>query len=96
MGLKWDLHVFIYFLVFVSNSFSQFFHIQDLNPIENMWAQMKRYIEKTAKPRTAEELAEGIKAFWATVTPALCRRYIRHQHKVLPVVVEREGAASGY
>lgn len=67
-----------------------------MNPIENLWAPMKRYIERTVKPKTAEELANGIRAFWATVTPAMCRRFIGHLKKVLPVVVEREGAASGF
>jgi hypothetical protein len=68
----------------------------DLNPIENMWHQMKNYIRKTVKPRTKEELENGISAFWDTVTAELCNRYIDHVYKVLPVVVEKFGAASGY
>lgn len=35
----------------------------DLNPIENMWHELKEYIRREAKPRTKEELVEGTKAY---------------------------------
>ena len=38
----------------------------DLNPIENMWAGLKRYILKTKKPRNKAELIAGIKKYWRT------------------------------
>ena len=68
----------------------------DLNPIENLWHELKHYIRNTAKPRTKEELLQGIKAFWKTVTAEKCRRYIDHLRKVIPKVLEVKGEATGY
>ena len=68
----------------------------DLNPIENVWAGMKRYLRKTKKPKNKEELVEGIKYYWYTkVTPAVCNRYINHLFNVIPVVIKKHGDASG-
>ena len=47
-------------------------------------------------PKNLEELREGIKQFWATLTPAVCTRYIQHLKKAIPKVVENEGGPSGY
>ena len=50
---------------------------QDMNPIENVWAQLKHYVNKVAKPTKKEEHIAAIKEFWETkVTPQLCQRYI--------------------
>ncbi|XP_013405110.1 uncharacterized protein LOC106169973, partial [Lingula anatina] len=38
-----------------------------LNPIELMWAEMKYYIRHRAKPKTKDQLADGIQEFWCTV-----------------------------
>ena len=35
----------------------------DLNPIKNMWHELKHYILTEAKPRTKEELLEAVKTF---------------------------------
>ena len=48
----------------------------DLNPIENLWHELKEFIRREVKPRTKEELIDGIKAFWRTVTKEKCTRYI--------------------
>ena len=68
----------------------------DCNPIENLWHQMKEHLRKNVKPSTKEELVNGIREFWRTVTPEMCNRYIDHLKKVLPAVVEKEGQATGY
>lgn len=68
----------------------------DLNPIENVWHQMKEHIRKHVKPTTKEELIGGIREAWLLITPELCNRYINHLDKVIPKVVEMKGAASGY
>ena len=68
----------------------------DLNPIENMWHELKEYIRKEVKPKTKEELVGGIEAFWSTVDIDKCRKYIRHLRKVIPKVIELQGAATGY
>ena len=68
----------------------------DLNPIENFWHELKEFIRREAKPKKKDELVDGIKYFWETVDLAKCRKYIRHIHKVIPKVIELEGAATGY
>ena len=68
----------------------------DLNPIENLWHELKEYIRRKVKPRSKEELIRGIKTFWATVTVAKCRKYIRYLKKVFPEVIKCDGASTGY
>lgn len=68
----------------------------DLNPIENIWAALKHHLRKNVKPSTKDELIQGIKDFWKNLTPSVCNRYIDHIYKVVPVIVARRGAASGY
>ena len=68
----------------------------DANPIENFWHKLKSHLRNTVKPRNVNELQLGIEQFWATVTPQKCCRYIDHLKKVLPVIVEKKGQASGY
>ena len=68
----------------------------DLNPIENLWHELKEFIRREMKPKKKDELVDGIKCFWETVDLAKCRKYIRHIHKVIPKVIELEGAATGY
>ena len=68
----------------------------DLNPIENVWGSLKEYLRNLHKPRNLEELKGGIKKFWKTLTPAVCTRYINHLHRVMPVVVEKQGGPSGF
>jgi len=68
----------------------------DLNPIENLWHELKEYIRREVKPKTKDELVEGIKEFWGSVSGEKCRKYIRHLHKVVPRIIEVGGAATGY
>lgn len=68
----------------------------DMNPIENMWHELKEYMRARVKPRTQSELIEGIKSFWSTVNKEKCRRYIGHLRKVIPKVIEVEGGPTGY
>ena len=35
----------------------------DLNPIENLWHELKEYIRREIKPKRKEELVDGIKEF---------------------------------
>ena len=65
----------------------------DLNPIENLWHELKEYMRREVKPRNKEDLLTGITAFWKTVK---CRKYIGHLKKVIPKVIEVAGAASGH
>ena len=68
----------------------------DLNPIEKVWGSLKTWLRNVWKPRDLEHLKEGIKIYWAGLTPEVCTRYIQHVQKVLPVVVEHKGGPSGH
>ncbi len=68
----------------------------DLNPIENLWHELKEYIRREVKPRTKDQLVQGILAFWETVSVPKCVKYIRHLKKVFPRVIELQGDATGY
>ena len=68
----------------------------DLNPIENMWHELKEYNRRVVKPKTKEEFINGIEQFWRTVTVTKCKRYIGHLQKVIPRVLELKGEATGY
>lgn len=68
----------------------------DLNPIENVWHELKEYIRREVKPSTKQELISGIREFWETVSVAKCTKYIKHLRKVIPKVIELNGRATGY
>ena len=65
------------------------FLFQDLNPI--LWANLEHHLRKHTKPTNKEELVQGIKDFWKTVTPAMCKRNVDHVRKVVPAVVASDG-----
>ena len=66
----------------------------DLNPIENLWHELKEYQRKEVKPKTKDELVNGILEFWNTVDTAKCKKYIGHLRKVIPKVIEVNGDAT--
>ena len=68
----------------------------DMNPIENFRHELKEYIRRVAKPKSKEELVEGIKEFQRTVDVRKCNKYIGHLRKVVPKVIEVGGNATGY
>ncbi len=68
----------------------------DLNPIENLWHELKEYIRREVKPSNKAELLCGIKQFWGTVDVQKCCKYINHLRKVISRVIELEGAATDY
>jgi len=68
----------------------------DCNPIENLWHELKEYLRREVKPKTKQELIDGIRAFWETVDIAKCTKYIQHLRKAMPKVIELQGAATGY
>ena len=68
----------------------------DLNPIENLWHELKEFIRREVKPKTKGELVQGIKDFWVTVDRTKCCKYISHLNKVIPKVKELNGEATGY
>ena len=55
----------------------------DLNPIEDLWHELKFCLESKIKPRNKQELVDGIKKFWVRkVTPEKCAKYIALLHFV--------------
>lgn len=68
----------------------------DLNPIENLWHELKDYLRGVIKPKTKQELIDGITTFWATVDQHKCLKYIGHLKKVIPKVIEEGGGPTGY
>ena len=76
--------------------FSRLHRNPDLNPIENVWHELKNYIRTITKPTCKEELLGAIQSFWATMTRDKCCRYINHLKKVMPKVIEVNGEATGY
>lgn len=68
----------------------------DMNPIENLWHELKEFIRREVKPKSKEELVRGILRFWDTVDIHKCRRYIDHLKKVLPKAIEVGGEPTGY
>ena len=68
----------------------------DLNPIEMVWHELKHHLRKKVKPKNKEELLKGITDFWGTVTVEKCNKYIALLSKVIPIIVERDGRASGH
>ena len=68
----------------------------DLNPIENLWHEMKEYIRREVKPQTKQELVHGLIEFWESVDKHKCWRYINHLKKVIPRVIELHGEPTGY
>ena len=60
----------------------------DLNPIENLWHELKEFIRREVKPRH-----KGIIDFWKTVDQQKYIKYINHLQKVVPRVIEVDGQA---
>ena len=68
----------------------------DTNPIENLWHELKEFIRREVKPKSKKDLIDGILRFWGTVDIPKCNKYIGHLRKVIPKVIELQGAATGY
>ena len=68
----------------------------DMNPIENLWHELKEFVKREVKPTTKSQLVTGLTRFWNTVDAQKCNKYINHLYKVLPKVVSVDGAATGY
>ena len=69
----------------------------DQNPIELLWHELKHFLRTIAKPTTKDEFIAGIARFWRErLTPVKCLTYSGHFRKVVPLVVKREGRASGH
>ena len=49
----------------------------DLNPIKDLWHELKFYLETKVKPRNKQDLVDGIKKFWERkVMPEKCAKLL--------------------
>ncbi|KAF8385837.1 hypothetical protein PRIPAC_74979, partial [Pristionchus pacificus] len=64
----------------------------DLNPIETVWAILKRWLTSTWKPQNLNDLEEGIQHWWNNcLTQELCVRLVERMQKKMKQIVARQG-----
>jgi len=62
----------------------------DLNPIEMMWAIMKRQIEKE-NSRNLTELKLSIQAAWEKIDNETVKKCIDHIHFIIQEIIKKKG-----
>jgi hypothetical protein len=67
----------------------------DLNPIENLWAEMDKRMAST-QADTKEELEKLVAQEWAATSTDFCRKLARSMPKRIAQVIERGGAYTDY
>jgi transposase len=67
----------------------------DLNPIENLWADVKKRMEQK-QADTKDELEQLLSEEWAATSSALCNRLARSMMHRIQQVIERGGAYTDY
>jgi hypothetical protein len=70
-------------------------HSPDLNPIENLWADLKRRID-AHNARTIEDLRAIISSEWAATTDDFCARLVHSTPQRLQSVIEARGHRTRY
>ncbi|EYB98905.1 hypothetical protein Y032_0127g1411 [Ancylostoma ceylanicum] len=64
----------------------------DLNPIELVWGTMKTFLRRRqAQIKNVAQLRDAVFAFWKTLTPEVCARYIKGIPKRMEKVIEQNG-----
>lgn len=67
----------------------------DLNPIENLWADLKRRVEKR-NAKNLKELKEHVENEWKKTSKTLLKKLVNSMQTRLQQVREREGCMSDY
>ncbi len=67
----------------------------DLNPIENLWADMDKRMGSTDAD-TKEELEKAVADTWAATSKAYCEQLARSMPTRITQVIERDGAYTDY
>lgn len=70
-------------------------HSPDLNPIENLWADLKRRVESRT-PRTIPELREIVISEWANTTQLTCSDLVDSMPDRMRAVVAADGYKTRY
>ncbi len=69
----------------------------DLNPIENLWALIKRKLAAEFPiPKTRSELIANVTAIWRGITPELCRNLADSMINRIKEVLEKNGKSTSY
>ncbi len=66
----------------------------DLNPIENLWAIVKRM--RDTRPNNADDLKSAIKATWASITPEQCHGLIASMPRRIDAVIHAKVGPTKY
>jgi hypothetical protein len=67
----------------------------DLNPIENLWADLKKRVEKH-NCTNVKELEEAVKKEWAATDTKLCQKLVASMPDRIARLLEYNGAPTGY
>jgi hypothetical protein len=62
----------------------------DLNPIEWVWADLKRHV-RSNRCKTIEDLLTACKDFQKKVTPEYCQNFINKLKKIVQIVINNDG-----
>lgn len=67
----------------------------DLNPIENLWADVKKVVA-TAKPKNKDQLWEAIQSAWKAIPITRCKRLVESLPRRCREVLKNKGYATKY
>ena len=67
----------------------------DLNPIENLWYDLKIDVHQW-NPSNLKELEQGCFEEWAKIPVAICAKFIETYIKKLAAVIAAKGASTKY
>jgi hypothetical protein len=67
----------------------------DLNPIEHVWAELKRMVE-IENPDGLDELRAAIEKCWKAITADFCAKLVASMLKRMKTCIARKGGKTGY
>lgn len=67
----------------------------DLNPIENLWADVKKVVAQKS-PTNISELWETIRAAWSSIPPERCQKLVDSMPRRCAAVLHNKGGATKY
>jgi transposase len=67
----------------------------DLNPIENLWANLKKRVEQL-HPTTTQQLSTAVKTAWLQTQQTYCAKLVASMSHRCQLCIEYEGGLTGY